>query len=141
MKALVQVALGATALTALVATFAVAQERMVDINKISDAGVGEKIGTIRVTEAKNGTTFKIDVTGVAAGKHGFHLHEKGDCAAATKDGKIFHFWGTESMMNHVDTVWPYWNLMDFTPEGRPNRDTPPQRFTSEFLEKHYLNKK
>ena len=57
------------------------------------------------------------------------------------DGKIFHFWGTESMMNHVDTVWPYWNLMDFTPEGRPNRDTPPQRFTSEFLEKHYLNKK
>jgi predicted dithiol-disulfide oxidoreductase (DUF899 family) len=56
------------------------------------------------------------------------------------DGKIFHFWGTESMMNHVDTVWPYWNLMDFTPEGRPNIPTPPQRFRSEFLEKHYLNK-
>ena len=35
------------------------------------------------------------------------------------DGKIFHFWGTETMANHVDTVWPYWNLMDFTPEGRP----------------------
>ena len=33
MKALVQAALGATALTALVATIAVAQERMVDINK------------------------------------------------------------------------------------------------------------
>jgi hypothetical protein len=26
-------------------------------------------------------------------------------------------------MNHVDTVWPYWNLMDFTPECRPDRDT------------------
>jgi hypothetical protein len=30
--------------------------------------------------------------------------------------------------------------MDFTPEGRPERDTPPQSFRSEFLEKHYLNK-
>src|SRR5262245_38605783 len=80
--------LGATALTALVATIAIAQERMVDVNKVSESGVGEKIGTIRVTEAKNGTTFKVDVTGVAAGKHGFHLHEKGDCGAASKDGKM-----------------------------------------------------
>jgi len=57
-----------------------------------------------------------------------------------QDGKILHFWGTETMSNHVDTVWPYWNLMDFTPEGRPNIPTPPQNFRSEFLEKHYLNK-
>lgn len=56
-----------------------------------------------------------------------------------KDGGIFLFWATEGMMNHVDTVWPYWNLLDFTPEGRPNRDTPPQKFRSAFLEKHYLN--
>ena len=55
-------------------------------------------------------------------------------------GKIFHFWGTESMMNHLDTVWTYWNLMDFTPEGRPDIPTPPQVFRSEFLEKNYLNK-
>jgi len=55
-------------------------------------------------------------------------------------GKIFHFWATETMNNHVDTVWPYWNLFDFTPEGRPDRQTPPQRFRSEFLEKNYLNK-
>ena len=57
-----------------------------------------------------------------------------------RDGKIFQFWGTESMSNHVDTVWAYWNLMDFTPEGRPNRDTPPQDFRSVFLERNYLNK-
>jgi len=56
-------------------------------------------------------------------------------------GKIQHFWGTESMSNHLDTVWPYWNLMDFTPEGRPDILTPPQEFRSEFLETHYLNKK
>ncbi len=61
-------------------------------------------------------------------------------AFAKRKGKIFHFWGTESMMNHVDTVWPYWNLMDFTPDGRPDVSTPPQKFRSKFLEKHYLNK-
>ena len=55
------------------------------------------------------------------------------------DDGIFHFWGTELQGNHVDTVWPYWNLMDFTPEGRPDRPTPPQTFRSEFLEKHFLN--
>ena len=56
------------------------------------------------------------------------------------DGKIVHFWATETMTNHMDTVWPYWNLMDFTPEGRPDILTPPQRFRSEFLERHYLSK-
>jgi predicted dithiol-disulfide oxidoreductase (DUF899 family) len=57
-----------------------------------------------------------------------------------QNGKIFHFWGTEQLSNHVDTVWPYWNLMDFTPEGRPDLLTPPQNFRSEFLEKNYLSK-
>jgi predicted dithiol-disulfide oxidoreductase (DUF899 family) len=52
-------------------------------------------------------------------------------------GTILHFWGTESMMNHLDTVWAYWNLMDFTPEGRPDISTPPQTFRSRFLEEHY----
>ena len=54
-----------------------------------------------------------------------------------RDGKIFHFWSTEVANNHVDTVWPYWNLMDFTPEGRPDRSTPPQAYRSKFLEEHY----
>ena len=56
-----------------------------------------------------------------------------------REGEILHFWGTELQGNSIDTVWPYWNLMDFTPEGRPDRMTPPQNFRSEFLEKHFLN--
>jgi predicted dithiol-disulfide oxidoreductase (DUF899 family) len=55
-------------------------------------------------------------------------------------GKILHFWATETQENHVDTVWVYWNLMDFTPEGRPDILTPPQNFRSQFLEEHYLSK-
>ena len=58
-----------------------------------------------------------------------------------RDGEIFHFWGTETQSNHLDTVWPYWNLMDFTPEGRPDRELAPQNFRSKFLEEHYLNNK
>src|SRR5262245_26605452 len=54
-----------------------------------------------------------------------------------RDGRIFLFWSAEGS---VDTVWPYWNLMDFTPEGRPDRVNPPQRFRPEFFEKNYLNK-
>ena len=61
--------------------------------------------------------------------HAFRKHE---------DGKIRHFWATETMENHVDTVWPYWNLFDFTAQGRPDRLTPPQKFRSRFLEEHYL---
>lgn len=57
-----------------------------------------------------------------------------------RDGVIFHFWATELPANHLDTVWSYWNLMDFTPEGRPDIITPPQKFKSHFLEKHYLSK-
>lgn len=45
-----------------------------------------------------------------------------------------------TMLNHVDTVWAYWNLTDFTPEGRPDIDTPPQNFRSRFLEENYLDK-
>ena len=54
-----------------------------------------------------------------------------------QDGRILHFWATELPGNHVDTVWPFWNLMDFTPEGRPDISTPPQQFRSRFLEEHY----
>ncbi len=52
-------------------------------------------------------------------------------------GKILHFCHFWSAEAGVDTVWPYWNLMDFTPEGRPDEATPPQNFRSRFLEEHY----
>jgi Cu-Zn family superoxide dismutase len=67
---------------------AVAQQRSFDINRISDTGVGEKIGTATVSQGKNGLSFKIAVTGLPKGQRGFHVHEKGDCGPAMKDGKM-----------------------------------------------------
>ena len=56
-----------------------------------------------------------------------------------ENGEIFHFWGTEMTNNDIDMVWPYWNLMDLTPAGRPDRHNPPQNFRSKYLEDNYLN--
>ena len=54
-----------------------------------------------------------------------------------ESGDIFHFWGTEMSNNDIDMVWPYWNLMDLTPAGRPDRPNPPQDFRSRYLEDNY----
>lgn len=44
-----------------------------------------------------------------------------------RNGKVRHFWGSELMFvkagkdqhsRHVDMIWPLWNLLDLTPEGR-----------------------
>ncbi len=42
-----------------------------------------------------------------------------------RDGRLHHFWSSEVLYckldsdpRHLDTTWPLWNLLDFTPEGR-----------------------
>jgi superoxide dismutase, Cu-Zn family len=81
--------LAASCAALLVATgVAIGQQLTTDINRISESGVGEKIGTVVVSQGKGGVSFKVAVSGLPKGQHGFHVHEKGDCAAATKDGKM-----------------------------------------------------
>lgn len=60
---------------------------VVDITRISSSGVGEKIGTVTITEGKKGLSFRVAVKGLPAGRHGFHLHAVGNCGPAQKDGK------------------------------------------------------
>jgi superoxide dismutase, Cu-Zn family len=80
-------ALSSTALL-IVTGVAIAQQRTVDINRISDTGVGEKIGTVTISEDRKGVTFKVAVNGLPKGQRGFHVHEKGNCGPAMKDGKM-----------------------------------------------------
>jgi predicted dithiol-disulfide oxidoreductase (DUF899 family) len=44
-----------------------------------------------------------------------------------RNGRIRHFYNTELLFvrsepgqnsRHIDMIWPLWNLLDFTPEGR-----------------------
>jgi superoxide dismutase, Cu-Zn family len=80
----------ASLLGLLIATgFAAAQQLSFDINRITDSGVGQKIGTATVSEAKQGgVSFRVAATGLPQGQRGFHVHEKGDCGPAMKDGKM-----------------------------------------------------
>ncbi len=65
----------------------------------------------------------------------------------TDDG-IFHFWASEllnrPMANghprHVDIIWPMWNLLDMTPEGRGNTMVPKQNFEHRVFTERYLGK-
>lgn len=38
-------------------------------------------GTVTFTQTGDGVKIVADVTGLSAGKHGFHIHEFGDCSA------------------------------------------------------------
>ena len=65
-----------------------AKDLQVPINKISEAGVGDKIGEASLSDSGKGVAFKFAVKGIPEGEHGFHVHEKGDCGPAMKDGKM-----------------------------------------------------
>jgi Cu-Zn family superoxide dismutase len=78
-----------SAVLVLSAEIGVAQQEVtVDINPISDSGIGDKIGTIVVSQAKSGVSFKVAVTGLPRAERGFHVHEKGNCGPAMKNGKM-----------------------------------------------------
>lgn len=79
----------ASAVLVVAAGGSLAQQPLtVEINRISDSGVGEKIGSVVVSEGKKGVSFKVAVTGLPQGQRGFHVHEKGDCGPAMKNGKM-----------------------------------------------------
>jgi superoxide dismutase, Cu-Zn family len=65
-------------------------------------------GTVAFTQTSKGIEIVADITGLAPGKHGFHIHEYGDCSAS--DGvsagghfnpKQMHHAGTEDAHRHV----------------------------------------
>jgi Cu-Zn family superoxide dismutase len=66
---------------------AVADEIVVQMNLINDQGVGAEIGTVTLTDTPQGLKLVPALSGLAPGIHGFHVHEKPDCAAGMKDGK------------------------------------------------------
>ncbi len=77
----------AVAACAALSSNAFSAEISVPMFKVTDAGIGESLGKIIIAETAKGVALQVDVTGLAAGQHGFHLHENGSCEPAAKDGK------------------------------------------------------
>jgi Cu-Zn family superoxide dismutase len=48
-------------------------------------------GTVTFTEVADGVQVQAEVTGLSPGKHGFHVHEFGDCSAADASSAGAHF--------------------------------------------------
>ena len=75
-----------TALLVLVGS-ASAEQIVVQMNLISDQGVGASVGTVTLTDTPQGLKLAPALSGLMPGNHGFHIHEKPECAAGLKDGK------------------------------------------------------
>ncbi|MAM86165.1 MAG: superoxide dismutase [Cu-Zn] SodC1 [unclassified Hahellaceae] len=58
----------------------------VTVHKVSDTGVGEKIGTIRLSNDESGLVIDPDLKGLSPGAHGFHVHQNPDCGPKAPDG-------------------------------------------------------
>src|SRR5204862_1130429 len=53
---------------------------------------GSKVsGTVTFTEVADGVQVHAELTGLTPGKHGFHVHEFGDCSAADASSAGAHF--------------------------------------------------
>jgi len=63
-------------------------EQVVDVHSVSAQGIDKKIGTITLQDTSKGLSITSRLTNLPSGFHGFHIHEKGSCEPAMKDGKM-----------------------------------------------------
>jgi Cu-Zn family superoxide dismutase len=59
----------------------------VKMNQISADGVGDAVGTVTIRQTKTGVQLSVHLSKLTPGEHGFHVHEKGSCDPAAKEGK------------------------------------------------------
>ena len=60
----------------------------IEVFAATASGPGPAVGTIAVEDTPYGALFTPDLTGLAPGLHGFHVHENPDCGPGEKDGAM-----------------------------------------------------
>ncbi|EOC1340061.1 superoxide dismutase [Cu-Zn] SodC2 [Cronobacter dublinensis] len=76
------------ALVLLTCGAAQAASEEVDMRLATEKGVGQSVGTVKISETDNGLEFAPDLNGLPPGDHGFHIHANGSCEPAMKEGKM-----------------------------------------------------
>jgi superoxide dismutase, Cu-Zn family len=89
-KPLYVVTLIAIALTLTLGN-AFAQELTKAIAVLHSASGSQVTGTVTFTKTGDTVQVVADITGLTPGKHGFHIHEFGDCSAADASSAGGHF--------------------------------------------------
>lgn len=72
-------------------TNAFAQEPTKAIAVLHSASGSQVMGTVTFTKTGDTVQVVADITGLTPGKHGFHIHEFGDCSAADASSAGGHF--------------------------------------------------
>lgn len=86
MNVLKSVVASALLITASAAMAGKPADIVVDMHKVTDAGVAERIGSITLSYSRYGTVITPNLTGLTPGLHGFHMHTNPSCETAEKDG-------------------------------------------------------
>lgn len=76
------------AATLTVAATAFAADPTATMNKVTAEGVGEAVGTVTVSLSPAGAVFHVNLKGLPAGAHGFHVHDGGACAPGPVTGTV-----------------------------------------------------
>lgn len=59
-----------------------------EVHRTTASGSGEAIGKVTFRDTRDGLEIRTDLKGLPAGPHGFHIHERGSCEPAEKDGAM-----------------------------------------------------
>ncbi|WP_086869379.1 superoxide dismutase [Cu-Zn] SodC [Kosakonia pseudosacchari] len=86
-------------LALVVCAGAQAASEEVEMNLVTAQGVGQSIGSVKISETDKGLEFAPDLKALPPGEHGFHVHAKGSCQPAIKEGKAS---AAEAAGGHLD---------------------------------------
>ena len=64
-----------------------AGDMVIQINLLTDQGIGKNIGSVTVKDSQYGLLLIPNLSSLSPGLHGFHVHQNADCAAVMKDNK------------------------------------------------------
>lgn len=103
--------------TLVVCAGAQAASDEVEMNLVTSQGVGQSIGTVKITETDKGLEFAPNLKALPPGEHGFHVHANGSCQPALKRVKPRLRRRQAATSTHnipvsmkVLTVWDIWAI-------------------------------